>query len=56
MTGDSLVIILFEFRILLFLSMLCLIRVTRGLSMFIANAFEEQFVTYKIALSTCSDQ
>lgn len=56
MTGDSLVIILFEFRILLFLSMFCLIRVTRGLSMFIASALEEQFVAYKIALSTCSDQ
>lgn len=54
-TGDSLVVILLEFRIL-FLSMFCLIRVTRGLSMFIASAFDEQFVTYKTALSTCSDQ
>lgn len=56
MTGDSLVVILFEFRILLFLSMFCLIMVTRGLSMFIASAFDEQFITYKIAPSTCSDQ
>lgn len=37
-------------------SMFCLIRVTRGSSMFLASAFEEQFVTYKIALSTCSNQ
>lgn len=53
--GVSLMVILFEFRILFF-SVFCLIRVTRGLSMFIASAFDEKFITFKIALSTCSDQ